>query len=165
MRWCLCAGCGALVTLAATLALQKGFPYRDLILLTAFAVTVMMLVVQGLGLRWLLERLAAPDDGTVARAVAGDRYGGDRDAGRGAARGGDGIMRRGCGRRPAAGGGENLAGLQREAAAAQRRQMLLLRSQGRSGDDAFHRVEEEIDLLDLTADARIEDLRAPEAAA
>ena len=42
----------------------------------------------------------------------------------------------------------------RAAVGAQRRRLLALRSAGEIGDDAFHRVEEEVDLLELTADPR-----------
>ena len=48
-------------------------------------------------------------------------------------------------------GGERLAARRW---GAQRRRLLALRSAGEIGDDAFHRVEEEVDLLELTADPR-----------
>ena len=48
VSWC---GMRGIVTLAAAFALPEGFPYRDLILLTAFAVVLGTLVVQGLTLR------------------------------------------------------------------------------------------------------------------
>ena len=63
------------VTLAAALALPTGgdggapFPYRDLILVTAFGVVLGTLVLQGLTLRPLLLRLRLEDDGTVEREV------------------------------------------------------------------------------------------------
>ena len=49
----------------------------------------------------------------------------------------------------------NLADLQRRAVQAQRQALMDLRARSEIGDDAFHAVEEEIDVLDLTADARI----------
>jgi CPA1 family monovalent cation:H+ antiporter len=69
--WC---GMRGIVTLAAALALPDGtggtpFPYRDLILFTAFAVVLGTLVVQGMTLRPLLTRLRLEDDGTVAREI------------------------------------------------------------------------------------------------
>ena len=70
--WC---GMRGTVTLAAALALPTGgeggapFPYRDLILVTAFGVVLGTLVVQGLTLRPLLLRLRLEDDGTVDREV------------------------------------------------------------------------------------------------
>ena len=45
------------------------FPYRDLILVTAFGVVLGTLVLQGLTLRPLLLRLRLEDDGTVDREV------------------------------------------------------------------------------------------------
>jgi monovalent cation/hydrogen antiporter len=70
--WC---GMRGTVTLAAALALPTGtdggspFPYRDLILVTAFGVVLGTLVLQGLTLRPLLLRLRLEDDGTVDREV------------------------------------------------------------------------------------------------
>src|SRR4030095_5388191 len=48
------AGMRGIVLLAAAMALPSGFPYRDLILLTAFSVVVGTLVIQGLTLKPLL---------------------------------------------------------------------------------------------------------------
>jgi CPA1 family monovalent cation:H+ antiporter len=64
--WC---GMRGTVTLAAALALPTDFPFRDLILTTAFGVTLGTLVVQGLTLRPLLLRLQLKDDGSVDREV------------------------------------------------------------------------------------------------
>ena len=55
ISWC---GMRGIVTLAAAYALPEGFPYRDLILLTAFAVVLGSLLIQGL-------TLAAPDRGAA----------------------------------------------------------------------------------------------------
>jgi CPA1 family monovalent cation:H+ antiporter len=63
------------VTLATALALPTGgeggaaFPYRDLIVVTAFGVVLGTLVLQGLTLRPLLLRLRLEDDGSVEREV------------------------------------------------------------------------------------------------
>jgi CPA1 family monovalent cation:H+ antiporter len=65
VSWC---GMRGIVTLAAALALPDGsnglaaFPYRDLIVLTAFTVVIGTLVVQGLTLRPLLMMLRLEDD-------------------------------------------------------------------------------------------------------
>jgi monovalent cation/hydrogen antiporter len=45
--------------------------------------------------------------------------------------------------------------LQRRAVRAQRQVLMNLRARKVIGDDAFHAAEEEVDLLELTADARI----------
>jgi len=64
--WC---GMRGTVTLAAALALPVAMPFRDLIVVTAFAVVLGTLVVQGLTLRPLLLRLDLKDDGMVEREV------------------------------------------------------------------------------------------------
>jgi monovalent cation/hydrogen antiporter len=70
--WC---GMRGTVTLAAALALPTGgvgaapFPFRDLILVTSFAVVLGTLVVQGMTLRPLITRLELEDDGTVEHEV------------------------------------------------------------------------------------------------
>jgi len=70
--WC---GMRGTVTLAAALALPTGgeggtpFPFRDLILVTAFGVVLGTLVLQGLTLRPLLLRLGLEDDGAVDREI------------------------------------------------------------------------------------------------
>ena len=50
------AGMRGIVSLAAALALPPAFPYRDLIVLTAFAVVLGTLVIQGLTLKAALTR-------------------------------------------------------------------------------------------------------------
>ena len=70
--WC---GMRGTVTLAAALALPIAgrdgapFPYRDLILVTAFGVVLGTLVVQGLTLRPLMLRLHLEEDDSVDREV------------------------------------------------------------------------------------------------
>jgi Na+/H+ antiporter len=66
VAWC---GMRGTVTLAAALALPTRFPHRDLILFTAFAVVLGTLVVQGMTLRPLINRLQLKDDGQVEREV------------------------------------------------------------------------------------------------
>ena len=82
VSWC---GMRGIVTLAAAFALPESFPYRDLILLTAFAVVLGSLVIQGLTLRPLILALNFEEDDPVAREVAqrplhrlSRRAGGDR---------------------------------------------------------------------------------------
>lgn len=70
--WC---GMRGIVTLAAALALPNGlagdvtFPYRDLIVFTAFVVVLGTLVVQGATLRPLMRRLRIEPDDSVEREV------------------------------------------------------------------------------------------------
>src|SRR5262249_20043411 len=71
VSWC---GMRGLVTLAAALALPlqmngAPFPFRDLIVFTAFSVVLGTLIVQGLTLRPLLGVLTVDDDHLVEREV------------------------------------------------------------------------------------------------
>jgi monovalent cation/hydrogen antiporter len=70
--WC---GMRGIVTLAAALALPTSshggfeFPYRDMMLVTAFAVVLGTLVLQGLTLRPLIQRLQLEPDDSVEREI------------------------------------------------------------------------------------------------
>jgi len=66
ISWC---GMRGIVTLAAAYALPPGFPYRDLILLCAFAVVAGTLIVQGFTLRPLILLLHLKDDREVDHEV------------------------------------------------------------------------------------------------
>jgi Na+/H+ antiporter len=167
------SGMRGIVTLAAALALPDGspeaaFPYRDLIILCAFSVVLSTLVVQGLTLRPLLVLLGLKDDGSVAREVRLARV----ETARAALRALDGetdghpsidILRDEYRARmlsgeradPLESGETRMTELQRRAVRVQRQVLVELRAREVIGDDAFHAAEEEIDLLELTADARI----------
>ena len=67
------SGMRGIVSLAAALALPSGFPYRDLIVLTAFFVVLGTLVIQGLTLEPLLRALNLHDDDPVGREVKAAR--------------------------------------------------------------------------------------------
>ena len=168
------SGMRGIVTLAAALALPddspaSAFPYRDLIILCAFSVVLSTLVLQGLTLRPLLILLGLRDDGSVAREVQLARIETSRAALRLLAEERDGdaaaeILRQEyearirSGERTPAGdesGESRLSELQRRAVQAQRQVLVELRAREVIGDDAFHAAEEEIDLLELTADERI----------
>jgi len=168
------SGMRGIVTLAAALALpdgspEAGFPYRDLIILCAFCVVLTTLVIQGLTLRPLLAMLGLKDDGSVEREVRLARAETARAALRVLAEERDGhpsidVLRSEYEARAhmaerAAPAGESretrMTGLQRQAVAVQREALMDLRARQVIGDDAFHLVEEEIDLLELTADVRI----------
>jgi len=173
--WC---GMRGTVTLAAALALPTDFPFRDLILTTAFGVTLGTLVLQGLTLRPLLLRLRLEDDGSVDRevrlarvetlraavAVAETCPGAEsaelvrhryelqlRRAEAAFARDGAAASV-GAAAIPAAAdaeGGDDDAAVVRAASEAQRRRLVALRSDGTIGDAAFQRVEEELDWTEL----------------
>ena len=67
------AGMRGIVTLAAAMALPPVFPYRDLIVLTAFSVVLGTLVIQGLTLKPLLRALDLHDDDPVGRELTAAR--------------------------------------------------------------------------------------------
>jgi CPA1 family monovalent cation:H+ antiporter len=172
VAWC---GMRGTVSLAAALALPTGrdgaapFPFRDLILFTAFAVVLGTLVVQGMTLRPLMVRLRLEDDRVVDREVRLARVETLRAATSALAAAPDGeaaaLVRRRYEmllRRAEAelnGGAEGAtevsgelsanADVVRAATAAERRRLSALRAEGTIGDDAFHRVEEELDWADL----------------
>lgn len=171
--WC---GMRGIVTLAAAMALPDGsagaaFPFRDLILFCAFAVVLVTLIVQGMTLRPLMMWVGLKDDGVVDQEVRLARV----ETARAALRALDGphpsagleTLRREYearirlaedepheqpGPQPV---GATLAQALRVAVAAQRSALSELRARAIIGDDAFHVAEEELDLLELTADARL----------
>jgi CPA1 family monovalent cation:H+ antiporter len=160
VSWC---GMRGIVTLAAAFALPVGFPYRDLILLTAFAVVLGSLVIQGLTLKPLIATLRLKDESPVAGEVAHARAVSlraaldeiDEDSSEAAE-----ILRleyralllRTDADSDAGIQGELLADpLRRRAIAAARRSLLALRQSEVIGDDAFHRLEEELDWAELSA--------------
>jgi CPA1 family monovalent cation:H+ antiporter len=169
------AGMRGIVTIAAALALPVGkdgapFPFRDLILLTAFCVVVGTLVIQGLTLGPIMRRVHLSPDDSVEREIGLARAKTakaalrilEESANRDAAQ----VLRQEYEARLLLGKDEAqdnpvirresaLAKLQQAAVAAQRDALHDLRRQELIGDDAFHAVEAEIDVLDLTADARI----------
>src|SRR5262245_46185749 len=63
------AGMRGILSLAAAMALPSTFPYRDLIVLTAFSVVVGTLAIQGLTLKPLLRALNLQDDDPVGREL------------------------------------------------------------------------------------------------
>ena len=67
------AGMRGIVTLAAALALPSGFPFRELIVLTAFAVVLGTLTIQGMTLKPLLRALDLQDNDPVGRELGAAR--------------------------------------------------------------------------------------------
>jgi monovalent cation/hydrogen antiporter len=167
--WC---GMRGTVTLAAALALPAVFPYRDLILTTAFGVTLGTLVLQGLTLRPLMLRLRLEDDGSVDREVLFARVETLRAAvgaitGRPGAEAAELVRHRydlqlrraeaelqgipgETASAPAAGGRvDDDATVAHAATEAQRQRLVALRAEGVIGDAAFQRLEEELDWTEL----------------
>jgi monovalent cation/hydrogen antiporter len=163
LGWC---GMRGIVTLAAAFALPEGFPYRDLILLTAFAVVLGSLVIQGLTLRPLVSALQLKDENPLstevarARAVAYraalDEIDGDPSEAAEILRHEYRALLLRAESDPDGGvaTGELPADpLRRRAIGAARRSILGLRQSEAIGDDAFHQLEEELDWAELSAQA------------
>ncbi len=162
VAWC---GMRGIVTLAAAFALPDAFPYRDLILLTAFAVVLGTLLIQGLTLKALIAALKFPSDDPVGREVAQARTVAFRAAM--ATIDGDptpeAVLLRAEYRTlllraeadPDGQASDELPAdpLRRRALEAARRAILALRTEEAIGDDAFHRLEEELDWAELGAHA------------
>ncbi len=177
--WC---GMRGTVTLATALALPTGigggveFPYRDLIIVTAFGVVLGTLVLQGLTLRPLMLRLRLKDDGTVDREVRFARVEALRAALNAAAAGRgnetsafvrdryefqlrlaetefSGAADGNSASRSMETADGNIqhadADVVRAATEAQRRRLVALRDDGSIGDAAFQRIEEELDWAEL----------------
>jgi len=163
VAWC---GMRGIVTLAAAFALPENFPYRDLILLTAVAVVLGSLVVQGLTLRPLILALKLKQDNRVAVEVARARaitYRAALDEIEGDPSEEAEILRleyRAMLMRAESDphGGVPTSELpadplRRRAIGAARRSLLKLRRSEEIGDDAFHQIEEELDHAELSAEA------------
>jgi Na+/H+ antiporter len=157
------AGMRGIVSLAAALALPGGFPFRDLIVLTAFSVVLGTLVLQGLTLGPLLRALDLRDDDPVGHEVAAAReralraglalLDGDRspvaDAvrlefiahlGSVEANAEEGEARRFAHRDIHVG-----------AVQAAREVVIAMRANEEIGDDAFHQLEEELDWIEMAS--------------
>ena len=155
------SGMRGIVTLATALALPGGFPHRNLIVLTAFSVVLGTLVIQGFTLRPLLLWLDLHDDDPVGREVSRARETAYRAAL--AAIDGDtspvaqalrveleAALEEGTADQPGNASGSPADSVRLRAIAAARRAVLAMRSCGEIGDEAFHRLEEEIDRVELS---------------
>jgi len=161
------AGMRGIVSLAAALALPGAFPFRDLIVLTAFSVVVGTLVIQGLTLKALLRALNLQDDDPVGRELATARaralsaglasFERDRSPVADAVReeftahlAPSDTSRDGDGRH-AAHNDIHLGALQ-----AARQAVIDMRTNDEIGDDAFHEMEEELDWLEMAGGGKDE---------
>jgi monovalent cation/hydrogen antiporter len=156
--WC---GMRGLVTLATAFALPADFPGRDLIVLTAFCVVLGTLVLQGMTLRPLLRLIRLTSDQSVEREVslgrvaimqaALDSLDGDTSTAAEAVRA-QYAAARAVAENPADPQAATDYDKLRLAAIARQRQALhRLRESGAIGDEAYHRLEEEIDWAELDA--------------
>ena len=166
------AGMRGIVTLAAALALPDSegtggpFPYRDLIVLTAFSVVLGTLVIQGLTLKPLMRGLDLPDDDPVGREFTRAR---ERalEAALATLKGEASpaaesvrhelaahLAQSDGGSSPGGEGNSSHEEIHRRALAAARRVALDMRTRDEIGDDAFHRIEEELDWLEMGSGGR-----------
>ena len=157
------AGMRGIVTLATALALPPGFPYRDLILLSAYGVVLGTLVIQGLTLRPLIVALKLSDTGEVEAEIKLARQRtaeaalealvelpGPIEVLREEHR----VLLRQSVQGPGPEDGLMLAARQ-HVLTVQRRVLIELRARGVIGDDAFHVVEEELDSFEFYTERRI----------
>lgn len=158
VSWC---GMRGLVTLATALSLPSSFPERDLIVLSAFAVVLGTLVVQGLTLQPLIRLLSFPPDRSFAKELAGARLKlidaavqsmTDRNDAA-AAR----LRETYEEEREIAEAGDHprevseYDALRRQNIAVKRRKLAELRHSGAIDDDVFHALEQELDWAELAA--------------
>jgi CPA1 family monovalent cation:H+ antiporter len=150
-----------LVTLATAFALPPDFPGRDVIVLSAFTVVLGTLVIQGLTIKPLIKWLRIePDDSldeeiSIARTAmidaavatlkneqseAANTVRAEYEAAR--------LIAEDSSRPQAKTEHDRL---RMKAIAEERRVLADLRSKGRINDDAFHRLEEELDWAELNA--------------
>jgi Na+/H+ antiporter len=157
------AGTRGLVTVATALALPQTFPERGMLLFVAFAVTLGTLLIQGLTLRPLVLALGVPEDTTVEREVHDARFATIQAALAALAdeSGEEAEMLRTKlqveGQTAAAadrGDSRPSTALRAKILAARRDRLLVMRSDGVIGDEAFHRLEEELDFADLALATR-----------
>jgi CPA1 family monovalent cation:H+ antiporter len=155
------AGMRGIVTLAAAMAFPQAFPYRDLIVLTAFAVVLGTLAIQGLTLKPLLRALDLHDEDPVGRELAAAReralraalasFADDRSPVAEVVR--QEFLARLASESPdghAADASRSAHGdMYRGAMQAARQAVLAMRAKDEIGDDAFHRMEEELDWLEM----------------
>ena len=158
VSWC---GMRGLVTLATAMSLPASFPERDLIVLSAFAVVLGTLAIQGLTLGPLIQRLNFPPDRSFSREVAAARVQLIDAAVESMAERNDALALRlretyEEDRKIAMAGdhprevGEYDA-LRRENIAAKRIKLAQLRREGVIDDDVFHALEQELDWAELAA--------------
>jgi CPA1 family monovalent cation:H+ antiporter len=163
MSWC---GMRGLVTLATAFALPSNFPHRDLIVLSAFIVVLGSLIVQGLTVGLLIKLLRLEPDKSLDVEISKAR-GAMVDAAlaRLRDRSGDAAvavraeyeaMRTVARDRANPQADTEHDRLRIDAICAQRELLANLRRQGTISDDAFHRLEEELDWAELHASPREE---------
>ncbi|RWG22165.1 MAG: sodium:proton antiporter [Mesorhizobium sp.] len=156
--WC---GMRGLVSLVVAIALPANFPGRDPIVLAAFAVVLGTLVLQGMSLKPLLRWLNFEEDTTIDREVAQARVAIMEAAldvlSRKTSAAADVVREQYEAQRKIAENPEDAQAateydrLRLYAIKRQRDRLEELRRDGTIGDEAYHRLEEEIDWSELAA--------------
>jgi len=165
------AGMRGIISLAAAAGLPRTvdgapFAHRGLIILTAFAVVLGTLIVQGLTLRPLIQWLAFDEDDPVAREfeaaktraleAAMSSLDGDASPAAEAVRQ-EFAAHLGHDAEDSEASGEHVSSHQdvhRRALSAARRVVFEMRAREEIGDDAFHRMEEQLDWVELGVGGR-----------
>jgi monovalent cation/hydrogen antiporter len=155
------SGMRGLVTLATAFALPDGFPGRDLIVLCAFCVVLGTLVIQGLTLGPLLRALRLKNDGALERDIsrariavmqaALDSLDGDPSPAAQALREQYAAAHHVAENESEPQAATEYDRLRLRAIAAQRQALDRLRAQGVISDEAYHRIQEELDWAELDA--------------
>jgi Na+/H+ antiporter len=153
------AGMRGILSLAAALALPASFPFRDVIVFTAFSVVVGTLVIQGLTLKPLLRTLDLRDDDPVGQEIGAAR---ERALQAGLAsiehhrsRIAEAVRQELSAQLGPADRAEGDAvrsshtEIHQTAVQAARDAVLAMRDNDEIGDDAFHQIEEELDWLEM----------------
>jgi NhaP-type Na+/H+ or K+/H+ antiporter len=158
MGWC---GMRGLVTLATAFALPPNFPGRDPIVFAAFCVVLGTLVLQGMTLRPLLMRLRFEPDNSIEEEVsrarvavmqaALDSLAGDTSPAAAAVREQYAAARTVAHNPNDPQQATEHDELRLRAIKHQRQALERLRTEGTIGDEAYHRLEEEIDWAELDA--------------
>jgi CPA1 family monovalent cation:H+ antiporter len=158
VSWC---GMRGLVTLATAIALPASFPQRDLVVLSALAVVLGTLVLQGLTLGPLIRLLRFAPDQTFAKELSFARLAlmdaaiatlDDRDE-EPARR----LRETYKAERAVVAEGQHPRAvtesdrLHRQSLTAKRRKLAQLRRSGEIDDDVFHALEQELDWAELAA--------------
>jgi CPA1 family monovalent cation:H+ antiporter len=156
--WC---GVRGLVTLATGFALPADFPGRDPIVLAAFSVVLGTLVLQGLTLKPMLRLLRLGSDRSIEEEVsqarvaimqaALDTLDGATSSAATAVREQYAAAQRIAEHADDAQAATELDMLRLKAIKYQRKTLERLRQEGTIGDEAYHRLEEELDWAELDA--------------
>jgi monovalent cation:H+ antiporter, CPA1 family len=163
ISWC---GMRGLVTLATALALPSDFPHRDVIVLSAFIVVLGSLIIQGLTVGVLIKLLRLKPDTSLETEISKAR-GAMVDAALArlrdqaseaaiAVRAEYEAMKAVAQDRVNPQADTEHDRLRIEAIGAQRELLATLRREGKISEDAFHRLEEELDWAELHASPREE---------